>query len=128
MTDTHVLLQQQTATAVVQVLRTHVAVVQDKCTDMAVAADSGLALAIQPSGTALVRGMEPGALVVAPVVQTAVVAMGIQGPPGPDIQGALREDNLLAEFAQNVQAQQQVQKNIGLGVEDPLAYYILAKS
>lgn len=82
MTDTHVLLQQQTATAVVQVLHTHVAVVQEKHTDTAMAAGSGVALAVQPSGGVLVRGMEPGALVVAPVVQTAVVALGVQGAPG----------------------------------------------
>ena len=127
MTDTAVVVQQQVATVVVEVLRTQVVALQTPST--AVAQPAGLPpVVVQQGDTAIAMGMQPGTLVVAPVVQTAVVAIGIQGPPGPDIQGALREDNLLAEFAQNVQAQQQVQKNIGLGVEDPLAYYILAKS
>lgn len=58
MTDTHVVLQQQTATVVVEVLRTDVA--------------------CSPT---------PAALVVQPVMQTAVVAVGIQGVPG--IQGPI---------------------------------------
>ena len=99
MTDTAVVVQQQVATVVVQ-----------------------------QGATALAQGMQPVATVVQPVLQTAVVAVGVQGPPGPDTVGALRQENLLGEFAQNPQAQQQAQKNIGLGVEDPLAYYILAKS
>lgn len=126
-TDCAVVHQEQTATVVVEVLRTQVVAVQEPVATVVQLPDGAPAV-VQQGATALAQGMQPGALVVAPVVQTAVVAIGIQGPPGPDIQGALREDNLLAEFAQNVQAQQQVQKNIGLGVEDPLAYYILAKS
>lgn len=126
-TDCAVVHQEQTATVVVEVLRTQVVAVQEPVATVVQLPDGAPAV-VQQGATALAQGMQPGALVVQPVLKTAVVAMGIQGPPGPDIQGALREDNLLAEFAQNVQAQQQVQKNIGLGVEDPLAYYILAKS
>lgn len=127
MTDCVVVHQEQTATVVVQVLRTQVVAVQEPVSTVVQLPDGEPAV-VQQGATALAQGMQTGALVVAPVVQTAVVALGVQGPPGPDIVGALREENLLAEFAQDAQAQQQVQKNIGLGVEDPLAHYILAKS
>ncbi len=105
MTDTHVVFQ-QTATVVVEVQRRQVGV----------------------------NGGQPGALVVAPVMQTAVVSVGVQGAPGPpgrdanEVAGALVEANRLSEYAGKPEAQQEVQQNIGLGVVDPLAYYILAKS
>ena len=63
-----------------------------------------------------------------------VVAVAEQGPPGPpgetivSADGALLEVNRLGEFKGNSAAQLEAQSNIGLGVEDPLAYYILAKS
>ena len=58
---------------------------------------------------------------------------GPPGPPGPpgkngDDSGALLIDNRLNEFAGDTAAQVQAQANLGLGVADPLAYYILAKS
>ena len=55
---------------------------------------------------------------------------GIPGPPGKngDGSGALLIDNRLNEFAGDTAAQEQAQANLGLGVADPLAYYILAKS
>ena len=59
-----------------------------------------------------------------------VVTKGPQGPPG-DIGNAdlfLQKENHLAEYANDSQAQQSVQTNIGLGMVDPLAYYILAKA
>ena len=105
MTDCVVVHQEQTATVVVEVLRTQVVAVQ-----------------------------EPVATVVQPVLQTAVVAVGVQGAPGPpgrdanEVAGALVEANRLSEYAGKPEAQQEVQQNIGLGVVDPLAYYILAKS
>ena len=49
-----------------------------------------------------------------------------QGPPGPG--GALLIANRLAEFSADPAAQADAQANIGLGVVDPLAYYILAKA
>ena len=59
-----------------------------------------------------------------------VVTRGIPGPPGKngDGSGALLIDNRLNEFAGDTVAQAQAQANLGLGVADPLAYYILAKS
>ena len=59
-----------------------------------------------------------------------VVTRGIPGPPGKngDGSGALLVDNRLNEFAGDTAAQEQAQANLGLGVADPLAYYILAKS
>lgn len=102
MTDTHVVFQ-QTATVVVEVQRRQVGV----------------------------KGVQPGALVVAPVMQTAVVSVGMQGPPGAvgDAQGAaFMVRNSLSEIAHDPRAQKDAQKNLGFGVEDPLAYYILAKS
>lgn len=127
MTDTAVVVQQQVATVVVEVLRTQVVALEPVVTTVALPAE-GAPLVLQQGNTAIAMSMQPGALVVAPVLHSVVVAVGMQGPPGPDTVGALRQENLLGEFAQNPQAQQQAQKNIGLGVEDPLAYYILAKS
>lgn len=57
-----------------------------------------------------------------------------QGPPGPPgldgnvAAGALLERNRLSEFKGDPTAQLDAQSNLGLGTEDPLAYYILAKS
>lgn len=61
---------------------------------------------------------------------TVVVTRGVPGPPGKngDGSGALLIDNRLNEFAGDTAAQEQAQANLGLGVADPLAYYILAKS
>ena len=55
---------------------------------------------------------------------------GPQGPPGPigDAGGALLVTNRLSEFAADPAAQADAQTNLGLGVADPLAYYILAKA
>lgn len=81
----------------------------------------------------------------------AVLAVAEQGPPGPqgpagpqgergpagpqgpkgevgDPSGALLVANKLSEYAVDPTAQDEVQRNIGLGQTDPLAYYILAKS
>lgn len=133
MTDTAVVVQQQVATVVVQVLRTQVVALEPVVTTVALPAE-GAPLVVQQGDTAIAMGMQPGALVVAPVVQTAVVAVGVQGAPGPpgrdanEVAGALVEVNRLSEYAGKPEAQQEVQQNIGLGVIDPLAYYILAKS
>ena len=73
-------------------------------------------------------------LVVHPAGQEQVIVeSAMQGPPGPpgkdgDGSGALLIGNRLSEFAGNSAAQEQAQANLGLGVADPLAYYILAKS
>ena len=70
------------------------------------------------------------AVVVAEKPRHVIVTRGIPGPPGKDGDGsgALLIDNRLNEFAGNAAAQEQAQANLGLGVADPLAYYILAKS
>ena len=75
----------------------------------------------------------PPIVVHGPVVDQVVVEVAVQGVPGPpgktgDGSGALLIDNRLNEFAGNTAAQEQAQANLGLGVADPLAYYILAKS
>ena len=79
-------------------------------------------------------------LVVHPAGQEQVIVeSAMQGPPGPpgptgptgpvgDAGGALLVNNRLNEFAGDTAAQEQAQANLGLGVADPLAYYILAKS
>ena len=53
----------------------------------------------------------------------------VQGPPGPpgDPSGALLVGNRFSEF-DTPAAREQAQANLGLGVADPLAYYILAKA
>ena len=82
-------------------------------------------------GTTLVTAPASTVLVTPPATHTAVVVTrGIPGPPGKngDPSGALLIDNRLSEFAGNSAAQEQAQTNLGLGVADPLAYYILAKS
>ena len=62
--------------------------------------------------------------------QQVIVEIAMRGPPGKngDGNGALLIDNRLNEFAGDTAAQEQAQANLGLGVADPLAYYILAKS
>lgn len=75
----------------------------------------------------------PPIVVHGPVVDQVVVEVAVQGVPGPpgkngDGSGALLIDNRLSEFAGDANAQEQAQANLGLGVADPLAYYILAKS
>ena len=75
----------------------------------------------------------PPIVVHGPVVDQVVVEVTVQGVPGPpgkngDGSGALLIDNRLNEFAGDTAAQAQAQANLGLGVADPLAYYILAKS
>lgn len=68
-----------------------------------------------------------------------VVSVARQGPPGPrgergergpvgDPEGALLVTNKLAELAVDAATQEAAQANIGLGVVDPLAYYLLAKA
>lgn len=58
-----------------------------------------------------------------------IVTEAVQGPPGPpgDPSGALLIGNRLSEF-DTPAAREQAQANLGLGVVDPLAYYILAKA
>ena len=58
-----------------------------------------------------------------------IITEAVQGPPGPpgDASGALLVGNRLSEF-DTPAAREQAQANLGLGVADPLAYYILAKS
>lgn len=80
-----------------------------------------------------------------PVSETVIITAAEQGPPGPagprgeqgpqgpqgpkgDASGALLVANNLSEYAVDPAAQDEVQRNIGLGQTDPLAYYILAKS
>lgn len=62
--------------------------------------------------------------------QIEIMAVAEQGPPGPpgDASGALLVGNRLSEFAADPQHQAQAQANLGLGLVDPLAYYILAKT
>ena len=57
-----------------------------------------------------------------------IITEAVQGPPGPpgDASGALLVGNRLSEF-DTPAAREQAQANLGLGVADPLAYYILAK-
>ena len=78
-------------------------------------------LVTTPASTTVVTAEKP---------HHVVVTRGIPGPPGKngDGSGALLIDNRLNEFAGDTAAQEQAQANLGLGVTDPLAYYILAKS
>ena len=58
-----------------------------------------------------------------------IITESVQGPPGPpgDASGALLVGNRLSEF-DTPAAREQAQATLGLGVADPLAYYILAKA
>ena len=78
-------------------------------------------LVTTPASTTVVTAEKP---------RHVVVTRGVPGPPGKngDGSGALLIDNRLNEFAGDTVAQAQAQANLGLGVADPLAYYILAKS
>lgn len=68
------------------------------------------------------------------VAATRILAVAEQGPPGPPgidgnvAGGALLAVNKLGEFASSTTDQLAAQQNLGLGVIDPLAYYILAKA
>lgn len=55
---------------------------------------------------------------------------GKQGDPGPvgDAGGAFLVTERLGEIAGDLAAQEEAQSNLGLGITDPLAYYILAKA
>ena len=91
----------------------------------------GTTLVTAPASTVLVTPPATHtAVVVAEKPRHVIVTRGIPGPPGKngDGSGALMIDNRLNEFAGNAAAQEQAQANLGLGVADPLAYYILAKS
>ena len=81
-------------------------------------------------GTTLVTTPASTTVVTAEKPRHVIVTRGIPGPPGKngDDSGALLVDNRLNEFAGDTAAQEQAQANLGLGVADPLAYYILAKS
>ena len=78
-------------------------------------------LVTTPASTTVITAEKP---------RHVIVTRGIPGPPGKngDGSGALLIDNRLNEFAGDTAAQEQAQANLGLGVADPLAYYILAKS
>ena len=78
-------------------------------------------LVTTPASTTVVTAEKP---------HHVVVTRGIPGPPGKngDGSGALLVGNRLNEFAGNAVAQEQAQATLGLGLADPLAYYILAKS
>ena len=91
----------------------------------------GTTLVTAPASTVLVTPPATHtAVVVAEKPRHVIVTRGIPGPPGKDgdDSGALLVGNRLNEFAGNAAAQEQAQANLGLGVADPLAYYILAKS
>ena len=91
----------------------------------------GTTLVTAPASTVLVTPPATHtAVVVAEKPRHVIVTRGIPGPPGKDGDGsgALLVGNRLNEFAGNAVAQEQAQANLGLGVADPLAYYILAKS
>ena len=91
----------------------------------------GTTLVTAPASTVLVTPPATHtAVVVAEKPHHVVVTRGIPGPPGKngDGSGALLIDNRLNEFAGDTAAQEQAQANLGLGVADPLAYYILAKA
>lgn len=79
-------------------------------------------------------------IVVAPHETSQVfTTAGTQGPPGPpgkqgepgpigNVDGAFLVTERLGEIAGDAAAQEQAQSNLGLGITDPLAYYILAKA
>lgn len=86
----------------------------------------------------LIEAAQSSEVLVGQQDQLVLLEVAQQGPPGPkgdvgdrgpigDANGALLVTNQLAELA-SPQAQIQAQSNLGLGLIDPLAYYILAKS
>lgn len=70
------------------------------------------------------------ALVPAGSSEAAALAQIAPGPRGEAADAGLffQVTNRLSELASNPAAQADAQQNIGLGVTDPLAYYILAKA
>lgn len=67
-------------------------------------------------------------VVTNPSSREVVVVSGIPGPPGQPAVGSLLAANKLAELATSSETQEAAQQNLGLGLTDPLAYYILAKA
>ena len=65
-----------------------------------------------------------------PVEVLVLLTDATQGPPGPpgNAGGALLVTNRLSELSTDPAAQEAAQTNLGLGLADPLAYYILAKA
>ncbi len=58
-----------------------------------------------------------------------VTVVGLRGPQlSPSAVGALMAANKLSEFATDPTVQEEAQQHLGLGIADPLAYYILAKA
>lgn len=60
-----------------------------------------------------------------------VTVVGLRGPqlqPQCGEVGALMAANKLSEFATDPTVQEEAQQHLGLGIADPLAYYILAKA
>ena len=101
------------------------------CTPVVLTASAGHSVAAHaPSAVVVVPECGQPVVVQNQEVGQVVVESYLQGPPGPpgDPSGALLIDNRLNEFAGDTAAQVQAQANLGLGVADPLAYYILAKS
>lgn len=82
-----------------------------------------LTLTLRPQSGALHLGARPSAL----RFDFAPVLRGEPGPVG-DAAGALLVANRLSELATTPETQAAAQRNLGLGLADPLAYYILAKS
>ena len=80
--------------------------------------------------TQILATTDEGVQVLAVAEQGPAGPQGPPGPPGPigDAGGALLVTNRLSEFAADPAAQADAQTNLGLGVADPLAYYILAKA
>ena len=87
----------------------------------------------------LLLELSPDDVMLEPAEKLVLLEAGIQGPPGPrglrgergpvgDAGGAFLVARRLGEIAGDTQAQAEAQQNLGLGVADPLAYYILAKS
>ena len=87
-------------------------------------------LAVAEEATQILAVVEEATQVLAVAEQGPPGPPGQPGPPGPigDAGGALLVTNRLAEFSSDPTAQADAQTNLGLGVADPLAYYILAKA
>lgn len=87
----------------------------------------------------LLQDAAPAQVVVETVETLVVLEVAVQGKPGPpgkkgdpgpigDAAGAFLVSQRLGEIAGNSAAQVEAQANLGLGLSDPLAYYILAKA
>lgn len=81
----------------------------------------------------------PADVLLEPVETIVLLETAGQGPPGPPgkqgdpgpigtAAGAFLVDRRLGEIAGDSAAQVEAQANLGLGLVDPLAYYILAKA